>query len=501
MGTQLVWFKRDLRVHDHAPLAEAAEAGPVIALYVYEPEWFMWEEFDPSHLRFVNECLEDLDGALRARGGRLITRVGDLPAVFDVLHGQYPFEAIWSHEETGNWITYQRDLRVQAWCAEKGVAWHERMQTGVVRRLKDRDGWSRRWYGRMSLPQVSTPDRIETPQGLRSAGVRRAEKFGLVPTEKVGLQAGGEVEAREVLDSFLAGRGVNYRKDMSSPVTAWEGCSRLSPYLAYGAVSMKTVHQALEARRRELREMKKADPDAVDKRWLGSLSSFAGRLRWHCHFMQKLEDEPRIEFENMARVYDGLREEAWKEARFQAWCAGQTGYPMVDACIRALHARSWINFRMRAMLMSFSSYHLWLHWRRPAIFLGRHFLDYEPGIHYSQAQMQSGTTGINTVRIYSPAKQVKDHDPTGVFIRQWVPELMGVPDAYIANPECMPRDVQRKAGCRIGKDYPAPIVDHKEATDFARKQIYGRRREARAREESQQIYAKHGSRRRPSRGN
>ena len=95
-----------------------------------------------------------------------------------------------------------------------------------------------------------------------------------------------------------------------------------------------------------------------------ALTGFSGRLRWHCHFMQKLESEPAIEFHNFARAYDGLREGEFNEAYFDAWRLGMTGYPMVDACMRSLVATGWLNFRMRAMLVSFASYHLWLHWRQ-----------------------------------------------------------------------------------------------------------------------------------------
>ena len=134
--------------------------------------------------------------------------------------------------------------------------------------------------------------------------------------------------------------------------------------------------------------------------------------------MQKLEDEPEIEFKNMSRSYDGVRENDFNAAYFEAWCSGQTGFPMVDASMRALHQGGWIYFRMLAMLVSFASYDLWLHWRPPAVYLAKHFLDFEPGIRFSQFQIQSGTTGINTLRIFSPAKQVKDHDPEGKFIKR-----------------------------------------------------------------------------------
>jgi deoxyribodipyrimidine photo-lyase len=212
--------------------------------------------------------------------------------------------------------------------------------------------------------------------------------------------------------------------------------------------------------------------------------------------MQKLEDEPSLEFQNLCRAYDGLRENDFSEERFQAWCDGRTGYPMIDACMRALREHRWINFRMREMLVSFASYDLWLHWRKPALFLARHFLDYEPGIHYPQIQMQSGVTGINTIRIYSPEKQGKDQDPTGDFVRRYVPELRQVPTALIWNPSKLTRDEQVRYGCEIGRDYPSPIVDHAQAIREAKAKIYEIRQTGEAREKAVEVAKRHGSRKR-----
>lgn len=167
---------------------------------------------------------------------------------------------------------------------------------------------------------------------------------------------------------------------------------------------------------------------------------------------------------------------------------------MVDACMRSLVATGWLNFRMRAMLVSFASYHLWLHWRQTGLFLARQFLDFEPGIHWSQMQMQSGTTGINTLRIYSPTKQARDHDPEGLFIRRWVPELARVPLPLLAEPWKMDSSDQRLSGCTIGTDYPAPIVEDKAATKAAKDLMYGLRRSNRAREEAAEVQSRHGSR-------
>ena len=305
----------------------------------------------------------------------------------------------------------------------------------------------------MSEPTVRAPQAITTIDGIDAGEIQSAEDLGLVSSTKLEAQRGGESLGKETLRSFLDDRGQNYRSDMSSPLTGEQGCSRLSPYLAWGCLSMRQAYQATERRTQEL-QRRKARGEMVSPEWLQSMSSFQGRLHWHCHFIQKLEDEPRIEFENMNRTFDGLREGEFNEAYFDAWRRGETGYPMVDACMRALHRTGWINFRMRAMLVSFAAYHLWLHWRRPAVYLARQFVDYEPGIHYSQFQMQSGVTGINTVRIYSPSKQVLDQDPHGEFIRRYVPELADVPDEHLAEPHKMPPIIQQDCGCVVGRDYP-----------------------------------------------
>ncbi len=222
------------------------------------------------------------------------------------------------------------------------------------------------------------------------------------------------------------------------------------------------VYQAVQRRR-----------DTAQGEWKRALAAFLARLHWRDHFIQKLEDEPRIEFENFARAYDGLREPEFDAERFERWKEGFTGFPFVDACMRMLRQTGWINFRMRAMLVSFAAYDLWLPWRPVALHLARLFTDYEPGIHYSQCQMQSGTTGINTLRIYNPDKQWRDHDPNSEFVRRWVPEF----------------DDPRR--------YPAPIVDHAEAARRARERIYRLRRTLEARAEAEQVKERHGSRKRP----
>ena len=219
------------------------------------------------------------------------------------------------------------------------------------------------------------------------------------------------------------------------------------------------------------------------------------RMHWHCHFIQKLESEPELEWRNLHRGYDGLREEDWNPAHFDALQAGRTGWPMVDACVAMLRETGWINFRMRAMLVSVAAYPLWLHWRAVGLWLARQFLDYEPDIHCSQMQMQAGSTGINTTRVYNPIKQAQDHDPHGVFVRRWLPALRRVPDAWLFEPWRMPPEVQARCGVRVGQDIATPLVDLASATKAAKARVHALHNQEPIRAAKAAIVEKHGSRR------
>jgi deoxyribodipyrimidine photo-lyase len=489
-GVHIVWFKRDLRVHDHAALSAAAARGTVLPLFIVEPGLWHQPDYAGRHWAFAAECLAELRGQLTALGQPLVVRVGEAVPVLRRIADELPIEAVWSHQETGNGWTYERDRRVRDFLDVRKIPWHELPQNGVVRRLESRDQWTRTWERRMGGP-LTLPLYLRPIEGLDTGIIPTAAELGLQPDRCPDRQCGGRSNGERILEDFLTARSSKYSKAMSSPNTAFDGCSRLSPHLAWGTLSMREVVQATRLRRDQVRAL----PAQRRGGWSAALAAFEGRLHWHCHFIQKLESEPRIEFENLHRACDGLRENDFDAERFEAWQAGQTGFPLVDACMRALQAGGWINFRMRAMLVSFSSYQLWLHWRQPALALARLFTDYEPGIHYSQVQMQSGTTGINTLRIYNPVKQSQDHDPDGTFIRHWVPELAGVSTDWIHSPWLMPTQIQHQSGCTIGRHYPTPVVDHLAAAREARQRIGAVRRSQESRAEGQRIQHKHGSRR------
>lgn len=479
-AVNVVWFKRDLRLNDHQPLQDALASGqPLLLLYIAEPALLNDPHYDVRHWRFVRQSLQDMNRRLKPLRLRVEKCSGDPLEILAAIHQQVGINTLHSHAETGLGVTFARDRAVQRWCRQVGISWIERPTGAVIRGLTHRTNWDQHWSSVMRAP-IAEPDWSK----VQPANVDLHAWTWHWPAgwaqRHAEMQQGGESSAWQTLNSFFAERGKDYAFRLSSPLTSIDHCSRLSPYLAWGNLSMRQVYQAL------LTYWTKPG-------WRRSLSAFSSRLHWQGHFMQKFESESRMEFEPVNRGFAELtyRDDAHAERDLEAWKTGQTGYPLVDACMRAVTQTGYLNFRMRAMLVSFLTHHLWIDWRRGVAHLARQFLDFEPGIHYAQFQMQAGHTGLNTIRIYNPIKQSQDKDPNAEFIRTWVPELNKLPREYCHTPWALPPLDALLIDFQLGRDYPEPIVDIQRSGSAARETLWRHRNSALVRAEQTRILARH----------
>ena len=469
------WFKRDLRLLDNEGLQNAIDSGlPLLLVYIIEPSVEKNPHYHKRHHNFIAQSLEELNDELKKYNTEVHVYRAEVLEVLNSIQGYMKINCLFSMQETGLNLTYQRDKDVKQWCCLKGITWKEHTNNGVTRGINNRNAWRKTWTSYMMQPIK--------PFKASAARFTRVDNIDLVqetlkPKKLKGIQAGGTKKGLAYLESFLSQRYKKYQQSISKPETARIHCGRISPYIAWGNLSVRYVWQRAKL-------VKKHGASGYQ------LNAFTSRLRWQAHFIQKFEMESRMEFESVNTGFRQLKKVV-NTHYINAWKTGTTGYPLVDASMRCVVETGYLNFRMRAMVVSFFTHHLWQPWQMGVVFLGKQFLDFEPGIHYPQFQMQAGVTGINMLRIYNPTKNALEHDQEGTFIRKWVPELAKLPTQFVHEPCSMTAFEQQAYGCVLGKDYPMAIVDIKETYKHASAVLWNMKSNPIVKRESKRILSKH----------
>jgi len=451
----VVWHRADLRTVDNAALAGAAAAtGAVAPVFVVDPTYYRDGNLAcDARLRFLHDCLADLRRQYRDLGSDLALLSGDpgerIPALLAEGYEVYCNRDVTARRgrERDRSLLDRDGVTV---FADDGIRWPaDRDRDGTVA-VDTREGWDKHCEAYFERDQHPRPESLGPTPVDSEVTIADVEARHDVSPEKSNVPEGGTVAGTERLSSFVD-RLADYPAVVSPPAAAEARSSRLSPYLKFGALSERQVYQRVQAA-----------PASRGR------SMYTSRLYWNRHYHQKVADWPDWTERAVNPVFRGLYRDDHDADLDRAWRAGQTGFPMVDAAMRALTETGYINFRMRALVATFYVYVLKQWWKPGADFMYYHLVDADPAINYTQWQSQCNLTGVHPVRVYDPAKQVREYDPDGEFVRTYVPELADLPDEHLARPEKAPVHVQDACGVDIGTDYPYPVVEYDHEAAAAR---------------------------------
>ncbi|WP_178988618.1 cryptochrome/deoxyribodipyrimidine photo-lyase family protein [Winogradskyella schleiferi] len=476
----VVWLKRDLRLQDNEAISNALKTGkPTLLLYVFEHMLLNDEHYSSRHFNFIKESIRDLNTQLEPYNTKILAVVSDVTSAFNQIQEFYRVDAVYSHMETGLLVTYNRDKEFTRYCRNNFIDWIENANNGVRRGLKNRDHWFENWETYMnSAVEVFQPKENQLLDDKAIEDLESVFKVANLETSANTIfQKGGSTNGWKYANTFFQTRHENYMLNISKPEASRHSCSRISPYIAWGNLSIRQVFQ----------KAKELKTNAKDIRHIGA---FISRLRWQAHFIQKFEMEHTMEEASVNKGYHKLKKTI-SESYQKAWKEGLTGFPLVDASMRCLVQTGYVNFRMRAMLASFFTHILWQPWQDATTHLSQQFLDFEPGIHFPQLQMQAGETGINNLRIYNPTINSLKYDPDAIFIKKWVPELEVLDTIFVHEPYLMTEMEQAFYNFKLGEDYPEPIVDIKVNRKRASDILWNMKDDPDVRRESFRILKRH----------
>jgi deoxyribodipyrimidine photo-lyase len=458
MSLAIWWIRRDLRLHDNQALQAARQAADqVIPLFILDPHLLQSAYVGEARKAFLFAALHSLDRDLQTRGAKLIVQHGDPLELLHSWVNEQGVTAIFAEEDVSPYAQ-SRDRRAQAELPLHFTPGVGITEVGAVR--KD-DGsvytvytpYSRRWKStiRLDATQVTpAPAHISMPATLPPD--QRSDLPAAVPGPHFPPS---EQAGRQRADAFLHGKDApifRYADERNRPDLA--GTSQLSPYLRFGMVSPRVM--ALHAE-----QAIAAAPTPSARK---GAETWLNELIWREFYQAILAAFPQVRTQSFRPGYDNI---AWRNDtdHFAAWCAGQTGYPFIDAAMRQLQQIGWMHNRARMVVAAFMVKDLLIDWRWGERWFMQMLLDGDPAANNGGWQWAAGT-GTDAApyfRIFNPITQSEKFDPEGVYIRRFVPELARVPTTFIHVPWKMSPADQARIGCRIGRDYPLPIVDHAEA--------------------------------------
>ncbi len=444
----IVWLKRDLRTQDHEPLHYALKSPlPFLIIFIFEPSIIQYPDTSLRHLQFQYFSVLRINEILKPFDHQVIIFYQEAVMVFDFLSQQFEIYQVLSYQETGLYHTFHRDLKLKKFFKNKGILWKEFPKDAILRGFKSAfldwninfEKYIQNPVIRNNFQQNSSIQNLQNPFQLPDKFIASITDY---PKE---FQPAGEKYAWKYLDSFIKERGQKYFQMIGRPLESRYHCSRLSPYFSWGNITIRQVYQEVLKNKNYKKNQK-------------SFDAFLARLKWNNHFIQKLEKNVYYENECINPKFENIDYQN-DEKKLEAWKKGETGIPIIDSNMRCLIQTGWINFRMRAMLVSFLCHYLEIEWKLGVYHLAKLFLDYEPGIHYPQFQMQAGVTGVHIIRTYNPIKQSYEKDPNAEFIKTWLPQLKDVPLTYAHEPWKIHSLENQWLNFELGKNYPKPILN------------------------------------------